>query len=250
MIEFKAALINEIEKLYKKKKMLVSILISFIVIVLGQIIVITMRNGFGLRGVSSTDFPILVLSIISNIILPLFTALITIDSFSGEFSHNTLKISLTRPIARLKLFTAKLTAIIIFVLSNLIFVMIFSIMAGLIFNSNTMSLLSFFRIILSYMVTLFPIIVFLLIIVFLSNIFKSGISVFFLSILIFIIFKSLGIIFYKYSGLLFTSMFDWYKLWIMNKLPLFKVFCEFMMMLSYDIIFFTGSYYLFDKKDF
>lgn len=250
MMEFKAALINEIEKLYKKKKILVSALISFIVIVLGQIVIIAMRNGFGLRGVSSMEFPILVLSIISNIILPLFTILITIDSFSGEFSHNTIKLSLTRPITRLKLFTAKLTAIIVFILSNLIFVMIFSMAAGFIFNSNTISLLSFSRIVLSYLITLFPMIVFSLIIIFLVNIFKNGISVFFLSILIFIIFKFLSIIFFQYSGLFFTSMFDWYKLWIMDRLSLYKIFCEFMMMLSYGIIFFTGSYYLFDKKDF
>ncbi|WP_243121157.1 MULTISPECIES: ABC transporter permease [Clostridium] len=215
MIEFKAALINEIEKLYKKKKMLLSAIISFIIIILGQIVIIAMRNGFGLRGVSNTEFPILVLSLMSNIVLPLFTALVTIDSFSGEFSHNTMKISLTMPITRLKLFTAKLISITVFILSNLFFVMIFSITAGLIFNSNTVTLLSIFRIILSYTVTIFPMIVCALMVIFLSNIFKSGISVFFLSILIFMLFKFLSIIFFQYSSLFFISLFDWYKLWIM-----------------------------------
>ncbi|AKA70729.1 ABC transporter permease [Clostridium scatologenes] len=247
---FKAALINEIEKLYKKKKVLVAVIISLIFIVLGQLSIIALRNGFGLRGVSSMDFPILVLSVVVNTILPLFTALVTIDSFSGEFSHNTMKISLTRPISRLKFFTAKLTAIALFVLANLLFVMIFSIIAGLLFNSNSLTLKGIIRILLSYTVTLIPMIVLSLIIVLFTNIIKSSVGVFFISIFIFIIFKALEIIFYRYSGLFFTSMLNWYTLWIMNTIPFFKILRQFILMLSYDILLFTGSYYLFDKKDF
>ena len=111
MAGFKATLINEIEKLYKKKKILVAVIISLVFIVIGQLVIIGLRSGFGVRGVSSMEFPILVLSVVVNTILPLFTALVTIDSFSGEFSQNTMKIAITRPVTRLKFFTAKLTAI-------------------------------------------------------------------------------------------------------------------------------------------
>ena len=107
---------------------------------------LVLRSGFGLRGVSSMEFPILVLSVVVNTILPLFTALVTIESFSGEFSQNTMKIALTRPVSRLKFFTAKLTAIMLFILANLLFVMIFSIMAGCLFNSNSFTLHSVIRI--------------------------------------------------------------------------------------------------------
>lgn len=250
MVEFKAALINEIEKLYKKKKILVSVIISLVFIVIGQLSIIGLRSGFGLRGVSSMEFPMLVLSVVVNSILPLFTALVAIDSFSGEFSSNTMKIAITRPVTRLKFFTAKLAAIMLFILSNLLFVMIFSVIAGSIFNSNSFTLKSISGIIISYIVTLIPMMVLAIIIVFLTNLIRSGIGVFFLSILIFIIFKALEIVFSQYSGLLFTSMFNWYNLWIMDSIPIFKVFRQFMMMCSYSIIFFTGGYYLFDKKDF
>ncbi len=250
MVGFKAALINEIEKLYKKKKVLVAVIISLIFIVLGQVSIIALRNGFGLRGVSSMDFPILVLSVVVNTILPLFTALVTIDSFSGEFSHNTMKIALTRPITRLKFFVSKLTAIMLFVLANLLFVMIFSIIAGFLFNSNSFTLNGIVRILSSYIVTLMPMMVLSLIIVLFTNIIKSSVGVFFLSIFVFIIFKTLEIVFYRYSGLFFTSMLNWYTLWIMNTIPFLKILRQFILMLSYDILLFTGSYYLFDKKDF
>ncbi|MBC2581400.1 ABC transporter permease [Clostridium sp. DJ247] len=250
MVGFKAALINEMEKLYKKKKVLVAATVSLIFIILGQISIIGLRSGFGLRGVSSTEFPILVLSVVVNTILPLFTALVTIDSFSGEFSQNTMKIALTRPITRLKFFTAKVTAIMLFILANLLFLMIFSTIAGFIFNSNSFTLQAIIRILISYVVTLMPMMVLSLIIVFFTNILRSGIGVFFVSIVLFITFKTLGIIFSSYSGVLFTTMMDWYTLWIMDNISFLKIFRQFMMMCSYAILLFTGSYYLFDKKDF
>ena len=250
MVEFKAALINEVEKLYKRKKILVAGIISLIFIIIGQLSMVVLRTGFGLRGVSSMEFPILVLSVVVNTILPLFTALVTIESFSGEFSQNTMKIALTRPVSRLKFFTAKLTAIMLFILANLLFVMIFSILAGCIFNSNSFTFKSFIKVILSYIVTLMPMVTLSMIIAFLTNIIRSGIGVFFLSILAFVTFKGLGIIFYRYSGVFFTTMMNWYTLYLMDTIPTFKIFLQFMMMLSYGIIFFTAGYYIFDKKEF
>lgn len=247
---FKATLINEIEKLYKKKKGVVAVILSLLVIVVGQIIITAISSGFGLRAVGSMEFPILVLSVVASTILPLFTALVTIDSFSGEFSQNTMKIAITRPITRLKFFTAKLIAILFFVIVNLLLVMIFSIIAGLIFNPNSFTLLGIFKIIISYIVTLLPMIVLALIIIFFTQILKSGIAVFFLSILAFIAFKALGIVFSQYSSLFFTTMLGWYKLWLMNELPILKIFRQFMLMSSYVIILFTAGYYLFEKKDF
>lgn len=250
MVGFKAALINELEKLYKKKKVLVAIIISLIFIIFGQLIITGVRSGFGIRATSSMEFPILVLSVVVNTILPLFTALVTIDSFSGEFSQNTMKIAITRPITRFKFFLAKLSAIMIFVLTNLVFLMIFSMMAGIIFNSNSFTFQGIIRIITSYIVTLMPMLILALIIILFTNILRSGIGVFFLSIFVFLIFKALEIIFSQYSGIIFTSMLDWYNLWIMSSFPFMKIFRQFMLMVSYVIILFTASYYLFDKKDF
>jgi ABC-2 type transport system permease protein len=247
---FKPALINEIEKLYKKKKVTVSAILSIIVIILVQLTMAGLKTGIGLRGVGSMEFPILVLSVTAVSVLPLFTALVTIDSFSGEFSHNTIKISLTRPVTRLKFILAKICAIMSFVFANLLLVMILSLLAGLIFNRNSFTFLGLYRILISYIVTLLPMLVLSLVIILFTNIFKSGTGVFFLSIIVFIIFKVLEIVFYQYSGLFFTSMLDWYNLWVMDTFPLGKIIRTLLLMCSYVIILFTGSYNLFDKKEF
>lgn len=246
---FRAAFINEVEKMYKKKKAVVAVIISLLVIIIGQLIITGVRNQLGLRGVSSTEFPILVLSVFVNTILPLFVALVAIDIFSGEFSHNTMKIALTRPVTRLKLFTAKIAAIAFFALANLLIVMILSTITGFIFNSASVTASALGRIFISYIVTLIPVITLAIIIVFLANIFRSGVAVFFVSIIVFIVFKVLGVVFSQYSNLLITSMLTWYNLWLADSLPIFKILRQLLIMAGYDIMFFVTAYYLFDKKD-
>lgn len=250
MVSFKATLINEIEKLYKKKKIVVAAVLSIIFIVFGQLIMTGLRSGFGVRTVGSMEFPILVLSVVANTIIPLFAALVTIDSFSGEYSQNTMKISLTRPVTRLKFFTAKIVAVVLFILTNLLFVMVFSILAGIIFNSNTFTFTGIARIFISYIVTLLPLIVLTLFIVIFANLLRSGVGVFFISILFFLGIKVLEVVFSQYSAIFFTSMLNWYNLWIINEFPFLRIFRQFVLMLSYGIILFTAGYYLFDKKEF
>ncbi|MHC6179355.1 ABC transporter permease [Clostridium sp. JNZ X4-2] len=249
MAEFRVTLINEIEKLHKNKKALAAVILSIILIVFGQVSILIVRKSFGIQGGSSSEFPLLVLSMLTNTILPLFTALITIDSFSGEFSQNTMKIALTKPVTRLKLLISKIAAIMLFTFMTLMLVMIFSIISGLIFNTNSFTLGSILKIMISYIVTLIPMTVLCLMIILFANILKNGIAVFFLSTLVFIVFKITGAFFPVYSGILFTSMMNWYNLWIMDNIPFLKILNQFMMLLSYAIIFFTAAYYLFDKKE-
>lgn len=249
MEAFKAAFINEIEKMYKKKKAAVIVIVSLLVIVLGQLAVTGVRSGLGLRAVGSTQFPILVLSVFVNTILPLFTALVAIDVFTGEFSHNNMKIILTRPVTRLKVFTAKISAIGFFVLANLLVVLVLSIISGLIFNASSVTAVDYFKIIFSYIVTTIPVMSLALVIVVLANVLKGSTSVFFLSILMFIVLKALSYVFPQYSSLFVTSMLDWYNLWIAESIPFLKVLRLFLIMLGYAIMSFTAGFYLFDKRD-
>jgi len=250
MAAFKVALVNELEKLYKKKKALVAVILSFLVIVMGQLIMVGVRSGFGVRGVGSIEFSTLVLSVVVNTILPLFTALVAIDSFSGEFSHNVIRIALTRPVSRFKIFSAKVTAIGVFVLSNLLLLLTFSLIAGFIFNANTASAGALVKTIVAYLVSLLPLMVLALAIVLLANILRSGISVFFVSIFGFIVLQVLGLVFANYESLFFTSYLDWYVLWISHTLPLGKILRQTLIMLGYGLMFFTSGFYLFDKKEF
>lgn len=250
MAVFQAALVNEIEKLYKKKKALVALIIALATIVVGQLGIVGVRSGFGIRGVSSMEFPLLVLSVVVNTLLPLFTALVAIDSFSGEFSHNSMRILLTRPVSRFKLFSAKIAAIALFILANLLLLLVFSVLAGFLFNTNSAGLDMIAKTVWSYLVSLLPMLVLALGIVLLANIFKSGISVFFVSILLFIVLKVLGVLFPQYASLFITTHLDWYNIWLVSSFPLGKIMRELLIMAGYAIMLFTAGFYLFDRKEF
>ena len=250
MAGFKAAFYNEIDKLLKKKKIISAALLSIIAVVIGQIAVTVINRGLGLRVVGSSEFSIMVLSALLYTLLPLFSIFVAIDMFSGEFSANTIKLTLTRPVSRFAVYCAKVLSVAVFILANLFFVMILSIIIGLIFNISSGSFMGVVRIIISYIITFLPIFIFSLFVILLTNIFKNGLTVFLCSILIFIILKILEVFFGSYSSFFVTSMFDWYRLWISESLSIFKIIRQFFIMLGCGIMFFTGGYYLFDKKDF
>jgi ABC-2 type transport system permease protein len=250
MAVFQAALVNELEKLYKKKKATVAILLSLAIIVVGQLVILAVRSGFGLRGAGSVEFPMLVLSVVVNTILPLFTALVAIDSFSGEFSQNIIRTTLTMPVSRFKIFTAKITAIAVFILVNLLLLLIFSFLAGVLFNVNSFTFGGFAGTVLAYLVTLIPMLVLALGTVLIANIFKSGTSVFFASILTFILLKVLGMVLSRYSSLFVTSLLEWYNLWLASSFPIGKILRQLLIMVGYAIMLFTAGFYLFDKKEF
>lgn len=246
---YKAVVINEIEKILKRKKAVVIIIISFLAIIIGQLIVIGTRSGWGLGVVGGAQFPLLVLDVFNNSILPLFTALAAIDMFTGEFSHNTMKITLTVPASRFKVYLGKITAIAFFILANLLIIMLLGLLMGIIFNPSNGVIAEIPKIIAAYIVSALPMLSLALVIVLFANLLKSSTSVFFIAILVFLACKVLGIVFPKYSTLFITSLLDWYKLWIASSLPFFKLLREFLMMAGYAIIFFTAGFYLFEKKN-
>lgn len=246
---FRAALINEIEKMHKKNKITVVLIISVAVIAIGKLASMGM-SGFGVGVLNkSTTFPMSVLAVLANAVLPLFTALVATDLFSSEFSHNTMKITMTRPISRFKLFSAKIGAIAFFVFINLMSVMLLSTIVGLIWNSSSLSYTGIVRIVVSYLVTLVPIMVIALMVVLLANIIKSSSTVFFISVLIYIASFVLGKFYSQYSSIFITSMLSWHMHWVADKMLIAKIIREFLIMLGYGIMFFTAGYYLFDKKN-
>jgi ABC-2 type transport system permease protein len=249
MVGFKAAFINEAVKLLKKKKMMAAAILSILAVMIGQIAVTTIKHGLGLRVVGSVEFPIAVLSFIAYTLLPLFAIFVAIDMFNGESSSNTMKITLLRPVSRFGVFSTKVLNLALFIAGNLLFVMVLSLLAGFIFNPSSASLLGIVKVIVSYGLTFFPVFVFALIVVLLSNVIQGGLAVFFLSILVFIGFNFLGIVFSSYSSFFITSMFDWYNLWISESINVFKIFRQILIMSGCGIMLFTTGYYLFDSKD-
>lgn len=250
MEKFKVLTINEIEKICDRKKILMLVIISLVAIVAGQIIIFGIRYGFGIRGVNSQQFPIFVLSMFANVVIPLFTALLTIDVFCGEITRKVINVTLVRPVTRFKIFSSKVLAVDIFIAINLLTVMILSILFGLVFNSASLTFIGILKIFLAYFVTIIPATVFLLFISLIANILRNGTAVFFISMLIYIFLRALGLLFFQYSSIFTVTLLDWYNLWIANIIPVGRVIRQLFIMVGCGIMLYSASFYLFDKKDF
>lgn len=246
---FKAAFVNEAVKVLKKKKMIAAAVLSILAVIIGQFAVTAIKHGFGLRVVGSMEFPLVVLQFFSYSILPLFATFVAIDMFNGEFSSNTMKITLTRPVSRFGVFSAKVLNVGLFIASNLLFVMVLSLLAGLLFNASSANVLGIVRVMVAYGITFLPVFIFTLLVVLLANLLRGGLAVFFLSVLLFVGFSFLGIVFSNYSSFLITSMFDWYTLWISENVNWFKIMRQLFIMLGCGIMLFTAGYMLFDRKE-
>ena len=246
METLKAVYINEIFKISKKKKITVALIFSFLSVILAAIVVYFLNNFAGIRITGSSDFSIMVLTALSYTLFPLFTAFICIDMFAGEFADDTIKFTLTGPAPRYKVFLGKILAIASFIMTNLIFVMILSLTVSIVIDSSMPNL---FKIFLAYIMEFFPQFIFALVVVFIANISKGTTSSFMLSVIVFLLFNGLEFFFPYYKSFLFTSTFDWYTLILGSYVNFSKILRVFLILLGYGIMLFTGTYYLFEKRD-
>lgn len=246
MQNLKAVYINEIFKISKKKKIIAAFIFTVISVAIAAVVEYSLSNFAGIRITRSSEFSIMVLSVLSYSIFPLFTAFICIDMFAGEFADNTIKFTLTGPVSRVKIFSGKILAISVFIIVNLIFAMSLSVVASLFINGGIPNL---FKILISYIMAFLPMFIFALAVVLISNITKGTTSAFMLSIFVFLLFNGLTLVFPEIKSFLFTSSFDWYRLILGSYINYSKIFRKFLILLGYGIMLFSAGYYLFERKD-
>jgi len=248
MVGLQANYRNELYKIRKKKKLAAGSILSILAVLIGQVSATLINQNLGLLLVNSTELPLMILGVMMYSIFPLFITFLTIDMFNNEYNSNTMKLILTRPTSRFSIFTGKLLALFTVLMINIASVMILSLIIGIIFNFSSVTLIGITRSIIAYLVSLLPLITFTLFVVILANLVKSGNSVFFLTILSFIGMYVLGIIFHQASSFLFTSMFDWYRLWISESIQWLKLLRMSLSMIGFSIMLYCIGYLLFERK--
>ena len=90
---FKAACRNELYKLSRKKKIIVSAALTLAAVLLGALLVSLLDNFGGIRLAGSASLPILMLHAVSYTLLPVFMILVTTDMFGGDTMDKTFGLS-------------------------------------------------------------------------------------------------------------------------------------------------------------
>lgn len=242
----KAAFINEIFKISKKKKIVVATILSIGCVFITGLI----ANGLGLLGIflpGGANFSLSILSALNYTLIPLFSAFICIDMFSGEFTNETVKVMITRPASRFKVFSSKVLAAAAFIMANLLFVMCVSLIMSIFVGSGSTSIL---KVLLAYVVSFFPLMTFALMVIVIANLAKGSASAFMLSIVVFIACLVIKIPYPNLSGFLFTSSINWHVLFMASNLNVSKIISTLATFIGYSTFFFACGYIIFERKSF
>jgi ABC-2 type transport system permease protein len=245
MNAIRIGIINESTKLFKRSKYkILLICIGILCIALG---LISNYTG-GLINVSLSNLPLNILSILTNVLIPLIVFMAVADLFAAEQENGTIKAIITRPISRNEILISKMISILIYIISILIITFIIGSVMGIFFGRT--QVIDIPEIFVAYVVSILPIIPTILLSILISQGSKSSSSSVMLSVLIYIIIMLLGIVTPSISSMIFISYTNWYKLFIGAQMPIKSILIIVGLLMGYSLVFFSGAYALFEKKEY
>jgi len=245
MNAIRIGIINENTKLFKRSKY--KILLIFIGVLTIALGIISNYTG-GLINVSLSNLPLNILSILTNILIPLVVFMAVADLFAAEQENGAIKSVITRPISRNEILISKMISILIYVTSILIITFILGLVMGIFFGRT--QVINIPEIFMAYVVSILPIIPTVLLSILISQLSKSSSSSVMLSVLTYIIIMLISILFPQVSSMIFTSYTNWYKLFIGAQMPMKSILIIVGLLMGYSLIFFSGAYALFEKKEY
>ena len=245
MNAIRIGIINESTKLFKRSKYkFLLICIGILCISLG---LISNYTG-GLINVSLSNLPLNILSILTNVLIPLIVFMAVADLFAAEQENGTIKAIITRPISRNQILISKMISILIYIISILIITFIIGSVMGIFFGRT--QVIDIPEIFIAYVVSILPILPTILLSILISQLSKSSSSSVMISVLIYIVIMLIGISIPSISPMIFISYTNWYKLFIGAQMPIKSILIIVGLLMGYSLVFFSGAYALFEKKEY
>ncbi|WP_051331031.1 ABC transporter permease [Aneurinibacillus terranovensis] len=248
MNSLSAGVRNETQKIFLRRKTFIFLFLTAAFPVASAVLFSFVQRKSGFTITDSVNFPLLVLGLVVNFLLPLFIFMTASDVFAGEEGDKTLKIVLTRPITRLNVFVSKNAAVGIFIIIHLAVIFVASFLSGLVLE-GTGAMQGLGEGLKAYIVSCIPMISLSFACIFFAQFFKSASGALTTSIFIYLCIKGLPFILPKLAKFLPFSYTDWYTLWLGHTAGIGNIFPAFMYLLSYSILFFVAGFYLFDRKE-
>ena len=250
----KPAIRNELQKLMLYKKYTVLLILGVILglawTLTGRLMALTL-NAFAGTGFlwDFNSVPTSSLSMFSQLYLPLMIFMAVTDLFAGEYSDQTIRSSLMRPITRLKLYTAKLTAVMIYIAGFLGVVFAVNMIAGLIVGGVD-SIWVVARSLTAFVMTLVPLAVLACFAALAAQVIKSGSLLMFSMIASLLLLKALPLLLPVTRNMLFTDFMGWYRMFT-GTLPAPSVLIPAsLILLGSGAVFYLAGTMAFDRKDF
>ena len=243
-------IINEGEKIYRRRKNLFFIGALVIFSLAVGVTSGSIESRLGIVALSGNNFPLVFLSMIVNLVLPLIVMLVAADMTAGERGEGTVGLALTRPTTRLKVYLAKNIALASYIFVTMMVVMHASWQIGTLTGQNVSGLASFGQVWWTYVVAAIPAIVLGVVAVSLFQLFKSSGTAIGVGLLLFMGARGLGVVYPEAKKLVLVSNMDWHSLWLAAGGTTIQMMGIAMLFMAYALIFFGIGYYLFDRTTF
>jgi ABC-2 type transport system permease protein len=260
---------NEIYKIFVRKKIYIFIIILLIMAIFTGISTLHSNNLLGAEAQgqdqiisyvkdNAQNFPLIFLDGVSSFILPIFVIILISDMITDEYAEGTLKLTLLRQISRKKLLISKVLALTIILAVLFFFMVILGYIIGVTFLGlgdgftfkeislhPTMGMLFTLFI---YLLSMFPLLAFAMIIlifaVLLSNsgeVIGIGVGLLFISMLV-------GQILNRLSPYLISNYFSLPKI-LYSGLELPSLLFGVLIAVAYGMVAFVVSLNIFRKRD-
>lgn len=246
MHNFKAAFMNELYKISKRKKITVAAIVTFAIIALGALLTSTVSNFAGINLTGNSEFALLCLPVFVYIAVPLFIIFVTNDLFCGEFSDNTVKTTLLTPATRVQIFSAKVCVVLVFAAYMLALAMVLGFVVGVIIGQTEYA---FIRIFFSYLLSLLPIGVIVAMAALISNLAKGSGSSFLICVAVYILSGAAGLIYPSAVSFLPTGSMGMYILLGAPLISFGKIIRLLLICIGYSVMLYAAGISVFDARE-
>lgn len=241
----KAGIKNESIKLFNLKKYKVLLLLLGLFSFLGNILRAIIP---GSAIISFINSPFLILTILTQFILPLIIAMTAADLFTAEQEKGAIKAIITRPVGRINIFISKALTIALYTILALMTCLVISLLSGIGFNG--IESVNIVETVIAYILSIVPMIPMVLFAVTISQLCKNSSSTVMIFVLSYIIILATATIIPSINPMVFTTYTGWYKLFIGAAAPAGKILNVLTLLAAYTLIFFAAGSWAFEKKEY
>lgn len=250
MPSFYANTVNELVKLLARRKTIVFLVLTALIPIIAAAAASRLQFGFGVAALTSADFPVVLLGFYTAVYLPLLLFMTASDMFAGEAGDKTMKLLLTRPITRFQAFASKLAAMLGYTALLLAIALVVSVASLLFLGGAGTVVQGLGRTAAAYVTALLPLFTLGLAAAFIAQFFKNGSGALTVCILLYALAK-LGAYFVPALAVYTPAAYtDWHMLWLGASVASGKILNVFMFLAACCILFFTGGYTLFERKQY
>ena len=235
----------ENQKILRQEKYRIYPVVTAVIIICGAAVSMLPKN---IIGFTMSSYPYTVLSMLNYVFAPLAIFMLAADIFSNEMSGNEIKILLTRPVSRVNVLFAKLLSIAVYTGIMLITGCFISSVLSLI--SRGFSSFNIVTVLLTYIIGYVPLLAFTAMSAMIACTVKSGTACFAFSLLIYLGFMLIGLIFPKISPALFTYYLGIGGMMSGGSIPFANLFMGIAVLIGYTLIFLSVSAMKFISRDF